>query len=410
MNLLNDVITYIRRIIKFPSNQSISDSLLIDYINRFWTQDVDARLQLFDLKTTYQFQTVPGFDQYNMPLYDVQTEPLGPISFYPVYQGFLGPAYVNGVEVTFQTQRESFFKMFPKIVQPQIQIGTGNGTAGPYDLTFPVSPNNTLPLNPPVNYILRGQVDMFGIIATGNNIDPPLVTATDLDLMAPQPFIQRVPVTSAIPAVYVTACAADGSNIVVCDSGQYLEDGLNYGILMQQGKAPNGNLPLTNGPIGEVYYSPTRNTIDYFQGTIKGLFFPKPIPAGAQINGQCQFFQSGLPRAILYYNNVITLRVPPATQYMVELNAYLTPAAFFNSSQSIPFAYMAEYIARGAARKILSDTGDVEQFQFYEPLFREQEMLVWKRSQRQFTATRTQTIFSQGMDMGQSTFSNYAQG
>jgi hypothetical protein len=56
---------------------------------------------------------------------------------------------------------------------------------------------------------------------------------------------------------------------------------------------------------------------------------------------------------------------------------------------------MSEYIARGAARKILSDTGDIEQFQFYEPLFREQEMLVWKRSQRQFTATRTPTIFSE---------------
>jgi hypothetical protein len=57
---------------------------------------------------------------------------------------------------------------------------------------------------------------------------------------------------------------------------------------------------------------------------------------------------------------------------------------------------MAEYIARGAARKILSDTGDWEQFMAYEPLFQEQELLVWKRSQRQWTATRTETIYSQG--------------
>ncbi len=61
---------------------------------------------------------------------------------------------------------------------------------------------------------------------------------------------------------------------------------------------------------------------------------------------------------------------------------------------------MAEYIARGAARKLLSDTGDVEQFMFYEPLFREQELLVWKRSQRQWTATRTQTLYSQGAGNG----------
>ena len=72
------------------------------------------------------------------------------------------------------------------------------------------------------------------------------------------------------------------------------------------------------------------------------------------------------------------------------MEAYLSPAAFLTTSDAIQFAYMSEYIARGAARKILADTGDVEQFQFYEPLFIEQEQLVWKRSQRQYTATRTQ--------------------
>jgi hypothetical protein len=77
------------------------------------------------------------------------------------------------------------------------------------------------------------------------------------------------------------------------------------------------------------------------------------------------------------------------------MDAYLTPAAFLNTGASLPFAYMAEYLARGAARKILSDTGDVEQFMFYEPLFIEQDRLVWKRSQRQFTSTRTGTIFSE---------------
>ncbi len=78
----------------------------------------------------------------------------------------------------------------------------------------------------------------------------------------------------------------------------------------------------------------------------------------------------------------------------------MSPAAFLNTTAAIPFAYMAEYIARGAARKILSDTGDIEQFQFYEPLFKEQELLVWKRSQRIWTATRTETIYSQGLNNG----------
>src|SRR6185369_8422125 len=123
--------------------------------------------------------------------------------------------------------------------------------------------------------------------------------------------------------------------------------------------------------------------------------FPVSIPQDQNISAQVFFFQSGLPRSILYYNNTLTLRNPPDSQYLVQLEAYLAPAAFLNTNAAIPFGYMAEYIARGAARKILSDTGDQDQFMFYEPLFREQEMLVWKRSQRQFTATRTETIYSQ---------------
>ncbi|CAB4199608.1 hypothetical protein UFOVP1357_1, partial [uncultured Caudovirales phage] len=67
MNLLNSVITYVRRIIKTPSDSVITDGLIVDYINRFWLMDVDARVQLFDLKTKYQFLTTPGVDRYNMP-------------------------------------------------------------------------------------------------------------------------------------------------------------------------------------------------------------------------------------------------------------------------------------------------------------------------------------------------------
>ncbi len=132
------------------------------------------------------------------------------------------------------------------------------------------------------------------------------------------------------------------------------------------------------------------------------VYFNTAIPAGMPINAQFYYIQPGLPRAILYYNNIVTLRNPPNTQYQVEMDAYLTPAAFLNSGSAIQFGYMSEYIARGAARKILADTGDVEQFQFYEPLFLEQETLVWKRSQRQFTSTRTQTIYSAGISGSQS--------
>lgn len=405
MNLLQDIITYVRRIIKSPSDAEITNALIIDYINRFWIMDVDARIQLFDLKTKYQFQTTPGYDQYNMPMYAFQSETPGSpneddISFYPMYQGFLSPAYINGVQVPLQTEKNGFFNAWPNIVQQMNIVETGDGGTN-YTLRLPISPNQTTPITTPYEYLLRGHIDVTGCIAitnalnTSNYMSPPIVTSAQ----AVNTTIAGSPVANTFPAFYITANGADGSSIVVADSGQFLIGSQNHGLLMVPGQGPNGNQPLAGG------YSTTLNTINYFTGEVN-VTFPVAVPAGVNINVQCYFYQTGLPRAILFNNNTLTLRSPPSQQFLVEIEAYLSPAAFLNLGQSIQFAYMAEYIARGAARKILSDTGDIEQFNFYEPLFLEQETLVWKRSQRQFTASRTQTIYSQGPNQGQSGFNS----
>lgn len=401
MNLLSDIITYVRRIIKSPSNALITDNLIIDYINRFWIMDVDARLQLFDLKTKYQFQTISGVDKYNMPLYSVQTEPGGQqIGMFPVYQGFEPPVYINGIQVPFQTQKNQFFNIWPNVVQNLGVIGQGNGGAGPYIFQIPILPGTNIPQNPPFNGILRGHIDIAGIIATGNNVDPPVSTQANIAAN-----IASVPVTSVDSAVFITTIDSAGNNVVAADSGWFVTSNVNLGYLMTPGKAPFGNqfLPIGGPPTVD------SNTINYFTGQLN-VTFPVAIPQGNNINVQVFFFQSGLPRGFLYYNNTITLRAPPDIQYLVETDAYLSPAAFLNTNDAIPFGYMAEYIARGAARKILSDTGDIEQFQFYEPLFREQELLVWKRSQRIWTATRTESIYSQGFGQGAGFNNNYGGG
>lgn len=468
MYLLDDIITYVRRLIKSPSNNQISDGLIIDYINRFWINDVDARIQMFDLKKTYSFQTTPGVDQYNMPLYDLQIEdPNGDaqvINSYPVYQGFLGPCYINGVQVPLQTQKNQFFSIWPNIVQ-NLQAVTVGDDGDNYTIQVPII-SATAPRNPPFNALLRGHVDITGIIATGSVQDPPV--GTDLDT--------SIAVTSVKPAVYITAIGGDGANVVVTDSGQFFDFNQNLGLLMNPRPAPGntvvsnmratggylnsftitgialgtttvvtalssldpGQTVLVQGVVGTTelngntytvissngttvtldvdstlftpyisdgVLSSIQNFVNYLTGEIN-VTFPVGIPSGNNINVQVYYFQSGLPRSILFYDNVLTLRSVPDKQYLVELEAYLSPAAYLNSADAITFGYLSEYIARGAARKILSDTGDVEQFNFYEPFFKEQEQLVWKRSQRQWTATRTETLYSQGFGQGQSAFNS----
>lgn len=380
MNLLSDIITYIRRIVKTPNNASISDSLIIDYINRFWIIDVNARMQLFDLRTKYQFQTRPGVDQYNMPLYGVNGYVSGPepgttpgstvqISYYPVYQGFLEPCFINGIRTPFMTDRGQFFNGWATYTQQAVQAGIGNGGTT-YTLQIPFfSSNVAQPPFPFTQAMLRGHVDITGIIATNSANDPILVDTTL------NPAVQR---TSTFPAVYITSTGLQNQTVVASDSGQFLSSNVNLGLL-------TGSVDPS--------WATSVNTVNYTTGLIN-VTFNVAIAAGAPINVQFYYYQPGIPRAVLFYNNILTLRPPPNTSYLLELDAYLSPAAFLNTSQSIPFAYMSEYIARGAARKILSDTGDIEQFQFYEPLFREQEILVWKRSQRQFTSTPAYNLFN----------------
>lgn len=463
MNLLSDIITYMRRILKTPSDAVITDNLLIDYINRFAIMDIPAIMQLFDFKTKYQFQTQAGFDKYNMPLYTVQTEGGQTVGPYPVYQGFLGPAYINGIQVSFDTLKSNFYNTYPNVVQQLGIVATGDG-GDSYTFNIPLISNiNSTPLNIPIQYLIRGHVDVTGIIDLYNSpfgaiSDPPVVTSDQA--VGTTGSIASIATANAIPAVYFTSNAADGSTIQVSDSGQFLSNNQNYGLLMTQGQNPFGNTSLTggysatitgasqasscvltatnsfstgqfviisgvigmtelNGGIFEILSSsPTSitidvdstnftayssggiavtNVVDYYRGTV-AVTFPQPIPQGVNISAQCYLFQTGLPRAILYNNNTIELRTPPDQSYLVELDAYLSPCAFFNTTASIPFGYMAEYIARGAARKVMIDTGDIEQLNFYEPFFKEQESFVWKRSQRQFTSTRTPTIYSQGLN------------
>ena len=400
MNLLSDIITYVRRIIKSPSNSVITDSLIIDYINRFYTSDVAARIQLFDFKNTYEFQTIAGIDEYNMPLYSIQNEASDsipqPINYYPVYQGLETYCAVNGIQVPFYNQKSAFYNIWPNYVQALNPAGIGNGTAGPYNLSLPFFP------------AIPGHVDMQGIIKSKlYDVEPtppygptlygdPLFINTSVDI---QTAINNIPTTSIISRVWFTSNNIAGQNISVCDTGifyyptpdeaPFVPQGSLYGIMMQPGSAPDGNQILSGG------YAIDSNTVNYTTGQVI-VYFKEIIPDGTPINAQCYFYEPGLPRSLLFYNNTLTLRNPPNQQYLISTEGYLSPSAFLTSSDAVPFAYMAEYIARGAARKILADTGDVEQLQFYEPFFREQEILVWKRSQRIFTGSRTQTIFSEG--------------
>ena len=146
MNLLSDVITYVRRIVKTSGNTQLTDALIIDYVNRFYAYDVPARLQLFDLKTTWQLVAEPNVDRYNLP-FDAD----GILQF----QMLMNPVECAGVRLAMYLQRQAFFSAYPNFQTLEID-DYGDGVSTSYTFTT----NNT--------FIIRAHLDIIGCVAIQN--------------------------------------------------------------------------------------------------------------------------------------------------------------------------------------------------------------------------------------------------
>lgn len=352
--IFQDVITWVRRLIKSSSASEISDAVIADYINRFVSYEVAERIELFELRRQYTFETIPNVFTYQAPFVSASvpnwpqtalsppfiqnTALVNSVTQVPVYQTFRPPMYCDGVLMDYHQSNQQFYNLFPEYVNNEIPLlGSGNALT-----TYTTGVGQTP--------ILQGYIDDLG-----NNT----------------------------PYVYITALNSAGQQQYIVDCGTVVN---NVGTLVQTDSTFNnilGPLPSAGGS----------GTVNYLTGQLS-FTFVDAVPSGTNIETQTSPFSPGFPRIALFYNNIFKLYPVPDRAYKIQVEGNVTPSVFFNTAAAMPFAYMSEYFARGAARKILSDTGDVEQFQFYEPFFREQENLVLRRTSRQNSVRRTPTIYS----------------
>ena len=306
--LLQYIITYVRRICKTTNTTDITDETIVDYLNRFYIFDVPERVQLFQLRTQYSFETKPNIDRYLLPI--------------DTYNMVSTPCYCDGYTLTWQQSNGQFAKLFPNLYLNQ-QWMLGSGVAGTgYSIQIDKTP------------IVRGFTDL------NLNLDS---------------------------TVFVTATDSTGTQRVLQDDG-------------------NGNL------IGTPTGTAGGGTVNYLTGLISASF-AGTIPTTSGIYTQVIPYTAGRPQSVLFYDNIFTLRPVPDKSYKILMDACFSPAAYATTTGSTTYSWMAEYLARGAARKILNDYGDAEQQAYYEPFFREQEAMVLRRTGRQNSVVRTATIF-----------------
>lgn len=292
---------------------------------------------LFDFPADLRlFDFTGNFTFYTQPYIDEYknntTDTTDPFyNFRNKYISVHPPVYVDGYETAFYQEQDYFYSHWRKTAA-QINIATGDG--GTTDFTGTIS-------NAP---LMQGSV-MFESIADNN----------------------RGLVLHDVPVV-----DADGNP--TNDGNLYIP----------------GQEPATPPTVIEA-----NNTINYVTGKYD-ITFTTDIPAsGANITAHIVDYGKSRPEALLYFNDRIKLRPIPDKVYKIEIQVYVRPSSLVNNTDEPYLAQMGEYLAYGAARKILQDNARWQDVQYLEPEFKKQEDNLRTRTLYQLKNQRAKTEYDE---------------
>jgi len=153
----------------------------------------------------------------------------------------------------------------------------------------------------------------------------------------------------------------------------------------------------TNRSDGTWKQSNTNTTItgsvDYITGDLS-VTFSNTIPSGNTVTFTAVPYQPNRSQALMFYNNIITLRPVPDQSYKVQINAFKRPTQMIDDADYPELKQWWQYLAYGAAKKIMEDAQDDTGLNSLMPGYKEQERLVLRRTIVQRTNQRTATIYT----------------
>lgn len=158
----------------------------------------------------------------------------------------------------------------------------------------------------------------------------------------------------------------------------------------------HGTLYDFKGPLP--VFSDPNNEINYLTGAFTVTFIGPPA-AGANINFQVVPYVPSIPQAILYYDEQFTLRPVPDQSYPVNIEVYNRPTELLAAGDTPQLEQWWQYIAYGAAKKVLEDRIDTETLAQIMPEYKKQELLVLRTTIVQNTNERTATIYTEQSSM-----------
>ncbi len=333
----------IRRLTASASEAALSTTDIDQYINTFYSQDFPYGIKIDQMRSVYTFFTEPYRDRYPM---DVNYN-----------QGVRAPMYVEGIQGSFYKDRQQFYALWPRFPTLFHPIN-GDGVTTAFAFTIPAP-------------FLSREVVLGGVDVNGNPITVNDDGNGNLQLQVPNP-VTSVPVQFNPP---ITNPAIPGmKNLNTANPGL------------------NNVNTQTLDPFS-VPYPGGIGTVNYVSGVF-AINFPVAPAAGTQMTLWISQYQTGRPYSLLYWNNEITIRPVPKLIHKIEVETFLTPCQFMEITDVPILNQWWQYIAIGAAIKVLEDRQDMDGVQNLSILFDRQEGLVLERQGVEELFTPNTTIFN----------------
>ncbi len=409
----------VRRLTASSSTSSLSDASLDEYLNNALLNDFPYAIKLDQMRSVYTFYTEPYIDRY--PL-DVNFN-----------QGIRAPLYVDGIQGSFFKDRQQFYNLWPRWPTKFQQGATSiSGVITNVDLTGLTTPLGTVRVVSTAHGLTSGDVvtinnvvgttelngNSYQITLTPNQVNSYNLVGTNVVdfssyvsggtwATSNRTFIFTLPGPFLSKEVTIGGVDTFGNPISIRDDGignlQYITTNPVISIPAQAlNPAVAGMYNVNTGNPGLI--NPTNiGVVDYVSGQ-----FNFTLPAGISLAAGSLFtvriaqYQTGKPYCMMFWNNELTIRPVPKLIHKIEIETYLTPVQFYDSTNVPILSQWAQYLAYIAAMEILRDRNDFEGVEGLREGFMRQEALVLERqgveeifvpNYQLFNSTQGYTIF-----------------
>ena len=158
-----------------------------------------------------------------------------------------------------------------------------------------------------------------------------------------------------------------------------------------------------NGALVDQLGTGGTGTINYVTGVFSATFSAAPGNT-EPVTAQTRPYVPARPRSMLFFDNKFTLRPVPDQPYKITFDAFMRPTAIL-AGENPQLQDWWQYIAYGAAVKVLQDRMDMDTVNMIMPEFKQQEILVLRKTLVNMAKERTHTIYSDQTGLGSGPFS-----